>query len=515
MGVRANEDEFGSFDPDEIDDAGTIGNAKAPASGDDDGLESSASGGPRRTYHDEAVARRNDVSTRLRNFLKYLLWMRLGTEMPMRAFVVPEGSAVAGNAFSDFISSIVPATATAYTGADAALSVTLQEGASGSLGALATKVAATSLSPIPQGGISLFHVGIGPFIAASIAMSVLTATVPSLKELTKDAVGQHTVKQYTRYITLAVAVVQSYITAVNLKPYCALGFESKTYAVAATLFFTCGALAAAWLADEMTDRGLGQGTSVMITVSVCGAYVSALRHYFTQLLTVSFAQILPFILAATALTAGSVLVQTGTCRVPIAYFQGPAIPGLPRVVREEIDHVPFKINPLGMQPVLVAVFLCEGAMWLVNALSDNGTKWPEWALNLAACAFSSASGSVAYYVIFFATVFGFSYLDLQNTPKEVAEYMTKIGARVPNVRPGEQTARHLEELQRGSRFFGGLLLAIVATACAYADAHMRRTTGICVGFTSMLIVTSTIMQMKRQMSAMAQMPRLDKVMDGL
>jgi hypothetical protein len=81
----------------------------------------------------------------------------------------------------------VPAAATAYTGADAALSVTLQEGASGSLGALATKVAATSLSPIPQGGISLFHVGIGPFIAASIAMSVLTATVPSLKELTKDA----------------------------------------------------------------------------------------------------------------------------------------------------------------------------------------------------------------------------------------------------------------------------------------------------------------------------------------
>jgi preprotein translocase subunit SecY len=132
-------------------------------------------------------------------------------------------------------------------------------------------------------------------------------------------------------------------------------------------------------------------------------------------------------------------------------------------VREEIDHVPFKINPLGMQPVLVAVFLCEGAMWLVNALSDNGTKWPEWALHVAACAFSSASGSVAYYVIFFATVFGFSYLDLQNTPKEVAEYMTKIGARVPNVRPGEQTAAHLEELQRGSRFFGGLLLAIVAT----------------------------------------------------
>ena len=136
---------------------------------------------------------------------------------------------------------------------------------------------------------------------------------------------------------------------------------------------------------------------------------------------------------------------------------------------------------------------------------------------LAALFSSAAARSPAHYAVFFLIVFGFSYLDLQNTPKEVAEYMTKIGARVPNVRPGEQTARHLEELQRGSRFFGGLLRRRSSHRfpADFADAHMRRTTGICVGFTSMLIVTSTILQIKRQMSAMAQMPRLDKVMDGL
>ena len=504
MGVRANEDEFGSFDPDETDATGNASDATSP--GDD---------GPRLSYHDEAVARRNDVGTRLRNFLRYILWMRLATEMPMRAWVVPEDSAVAGNVFSDFISGIVPAASSGAAGADAALVATLQGGlnASGGIGQLIDTVAATALAPVPRNGVSVFTVGIGPFIAASIVMSVLTATVPSLKELTKDPVGQHTVKQYTRYITLAVAIVQSWLTAVGLREYCVA--ESRFYLVAATSVFTCGALAAAWLADEITDRGLGQGASVMITVTVIGAYVSALRGYAAELLTASFAQIAPFIAGAVALTAGSVLVQTGTCRVPIQYFQGPAIPGLPRVVREEIDHVPFKINPLGMQPVLVAVFLCEGAMWLVNALSDGGSAWPRWALDLAAALFSGASNSPAHYAVFFAVVFGFSYLDLQDTPKEVAEYMTKIGARVPNVRPGDQTARHLEELQRGSRFFGGLLLATVATACAFADAHMRGTAGICVGFTSMLIVTSTIMQMKRQMSAMAQMPGLDAVMSSL
>ncbi len=514
MGVRANEDEFGSFDPDETD---AIGDSNSTFSSGDDGRRrdrNSASDGrgpSRNSYHDEAVARRNDVGTRLSNFMRYILWMRMGTEMPMRAFAIPEGSAVAGNAFSDFISSIVPAAGSvAAPGADAALAASLEGGFSTLEG-----VAAAALSPVPQGGVSVFHVGIGPFIAASIAMSVLTAAVPSLKELTKDAVGQHTVKQYTRYITLVVAVAQSWITASGLRPYAVAGFESRYYLVAATSVFACGALAAAWLADEITDRGLGQGTAVMITVSVCGAYVSALRYHAAALLNASFAQMAPFILCALALVAGSVLVQTGTCRVPILYFQGPAIPGLPRVVREEIDHVPFKINPLGMQPVLVAVFLCEGAMWLVNALSDGGSAWPRWALDAARALFSSASGSLAHYAVFFAVTFGFSYLDLADTPKEVAEYMTKIGARVPNVRPGEQTARHLEELQRGSRFFGGLLLAVVATACAFADARMRETTGICVGFTSMLIVTSTIMQIKRQLSAMAQMPALDAVTDSL
>ena len=151
------------------------------------------------------------------------------------------------------------AASVADAGADAALAATLEGGVSGGIGQLATAVAATSLTPIPQGGVSLFHVGIGPFIAASIAMSVLTATIPSLKELTKDPVGQHTVKQYTRYITLAVAFVQSWITAQNLRPYCALGFEAKSYAVVATCLFTCGALAAG-VAGGRDDRpGFGAG----------------------------------------------------------------------------------------------------------------------------------------------------------------------------------------------------------------------------------------------------------------
>jgi preprotein translocase subunit SecY len=93
--------------------------------------------------------------------------------------------------------------------------------------------------------------------------------------------------------------------------------------------------------------------------------------------------------------------------------------------------------------------------------------------------------------------------------------MVKIGARVPNVRPGEKTIEYLGELQSGSRFFGGILLGAVAVACAFMDNLMRARFGTSVGFTSMLIVTSTILQMKRQIAALGQMPKLDKVIDSL
>ena len=151
-----------------------------------------------------------------------------------------------------------------------------------------------------------------------------------------------------------------------------------------------------------------------------------------------------------------------------------------------------------MQPVLVAVFLCEGMMWLVK---NAGAPGP--VADAVAFVFSSALGTPAYYLVFFLVVFGFSYLDLQDTPKDVSEYLVKIGARVPDVRPGEQTVRHLGQLQDGARFFGGSLLGLVAVACAAADNYAPPRVSISSVHAP---VTSTILQIKRQVTAMSQMP---------
>ena len=497
MGVGADEDEFGTPSAGDPSAAATTEGSPA-AMVEINAFADGGSIGERRALRDASNEPTNDVAARFLNLLKYILVVRLGTEMPMRMYDVGDaGGDVGANVFSKFLSGLVPAEAASAGVGGLSLDFGLGLGTG-------TLFATEPITP----GIPFFHVGIGPYIGASIAMQVMVAVVPSLKELTKDPIGQQTVKQYTRYLTFVVAIFQSILTANELRPYY-VGGPLSGYFWHAVPAFICGAIVVTWLADEMTNYGLGNGTSMLITMSVCGAYFKAASYYLTSYFgSIAIAQFMPWVLAAVALTAGSVLVQTGTCKVPLLYFQGPSIPGLPRVVRSEIDHIPFKVNPLGMQPVLVAVFLCEGMTWLAGVMNTPG--WYQ-----AACAFLFSHASWFYYVTFFLIVFGFSYLDLQDTPKEVSEYMVKIGARVPNVRPGEKTIEYLGELQSGSRFFGGILLGAVAVACAFMDNLMRARFGTSVGFTSMLIVTSTILQMKRQIAALGQMPKLDKVIDSL
>lgn len=388
MGVGADEDEFGESGNNE-----GVGMTNSSGAGagirDDDGDGEDEDDQRTRIFREVSAEQNNDVTSRIVNLLKYILVIRCGTEMPMRHFDIPSDAGIGGDVFSQFIRSIVPVEV----------------------------MSAPSAAGIPS-GIPYFHVGIGPFIAASIATQVLVAVIPSLKELTKDAVGQQTVKQYTRYLMLIVSVVQSFVTAAELRPYTTL---TSHYYLQVVPMFVTGAVVVTWLADEMTNYGVGSGTSVMITMSVCGAYFSAAQYYAGAFLSTAtlatLATVAPFVAAAVALIAGSVLVQMGTCKVPLLYFQGPSIPGLPRVVRKEIDHIPFKINPLGMQPVLVAVFLCEGMSWLVKQMGC-----PAFVQALVAFFFNSSSWM--YYVTFFLIVFGFSYLDLQVWTQPTGPHLT-------------------------------------------------------------------------------------------
>ena len=143
------------------------------------------------------------------------------------------------------------------------------------------------------GGVPWFHIGIGPFIGASIAMSVVVAFSPDLQRMRKDEMGRETIEWWTRLMTLAIAVIQSVMEARTLKAYSLVGTGLGYYLAVVPMFIT-GALAITWVADEITDYGLGHGSSVIITMSICGGYFAALKALLPKMLTgFSFATALP------------------------------------------------------------------------------------------------------------------------------------------------------------------------------------------------------------------------------
>jgi preprotein translocase subunit SecY len=350
------------------------------------------------------------------------------------------------------------------------------------------------------GGVPWFHIGIGPFIGASIAMSVVVAFSPDLQRMRKDEMGRETIEWWTRLMTLAIAVIQSVIEARTLKVYSLVGTGLGYYLAVVPMFIT-GALAITWVADEITDYGLGQGSSVIITMSICGGYFAALKALLPKIMTdFSFATALPAFAFFGVLMLGTVLLEQGTAKVPLQYFQGPSgSAGLPKAFKEdEGDHIPFKINPTNMQPVIFSMFLLSALQWLPFGFLSwiNGQ-------------------SVGYFVLLFILVFAGTYVDLQNTPQDISEYIMKIGARVPGIRPGTKTVEFFSRVQAGARFFGGILLATIATICSLTDLWMSKTTGQSIGLTSMLIVVSTVIAVKRQIQAMSQMPKMDEVLQTM
>jgi len=433
-------------------------------------------------------AARSAIFTRLLSATAMMVFVRAGLLLPTRFF---ETSGVRDSVFS------MTTLLSTFSGGRSALDAVAS--AMGlSAGSAATSEGTNWLaeSLAVGGGVPWFHVGIGPYIGASIAMSVLTSLTPEFQAMRKDQTGMETIKWWTRLMTFAIAIVQSVIEARSLSAHSLVGTGFGYYLMVVPMFIT-GALAITWIADEITDYGLGQGSSLIITMSICGGYFSALKALIPKMLAdFSLSAALPVVAFFATFMFGTVILEQGTAKVPLEYFQGPSgSAGLPKAFRlGEGDHIPFKINPTNMQPVIFAMFILSALQWLPIGFTAN---------------------SFAYFVLLFILVFGGTYIDLQNTPQDISEYIMKIGARVPGVRPGAQTVDYFSRVQAGSRFFGGLLLASIATVCSLTDVWMNKSIGQSFGLTSMLIVVSTIISIKRQIQALSQMPKMEQALRAM
>jgi preprotein translocase subunit SecY len=345
--------------------------------------------------------------------------------------------------------------------------------------------------------LSLFALGIMPYITASIILQLLTVVVPSLERLSKEGeVGQQKITQYTRYLTVALAFGQStgYVFLFQ-------SFQSQAGAsVVGTLTFTkvflivicltAGCTLLMWLGELITQRGVGNGISLLIFASIASRIPEGITKWWTNPDQV-FVVMMPFI--ALAVIVAIVFVQEGQRRIPVQYAK--------RVVGRKMTsggstYLPLRVNMAGVIPVIFAASIMAFPPTIGQLLNTPA------ALEFAA--FFGPSGWA--YVLgesFFIIIFTYFYTAVTFNPVDQADNLKKYGGFIPGVRPGRPTAEYLDRILSRLTFPGALYLAAVAALPTILIS--QTSANFFFGGTSILIVIGVALDTVKQLEAQLMM----------
>ncbi|GLU07536.1 hypothetical protein SLE2022_244910 [Rubroshorea leprosula] len=365
--------------------------------------------------------------------------------------------------------------------------------------------------------MSLFQLGISPQIIASIIMQVLCHVVPSFVKLRKEGLDAHEkIKSYIWWMSLGFAILEAVIVACHSLPYSIYAASYRVKHVIVTAFLlVCGAMTMTWICDTISESGFGQGSSLIICVGILTGYTDTLYKMLTQLWG-SAGSWWPYMLMVlsvfTIVTMWAVVVTEGCRKIKLQYY-GFKLASAAREdspITEVEPYIPFNINPSGMQPVLTTTYLLAFPSILASILDSPFWRHLKEILNPET---SIGAEPWVYYSLYAFFVFLFNIFDIANLPKEIADYLNKMGARIPNIKPGKATIEYLTKIQASTRFWGGLLLSVLATTSTILDHCLRRINeGFAIGFTSVLIIVGSIIELRRSYQAYNVMPSLSKAL---
>ncbi|MCB9665469.1 MAG: preprotein translocase subunit SecY [Alphaproteobacteria bacterium] len=306
---------------------------------------------------------------------------------------------------------------------------------------------------------SVFVLGIMPYITASIIMQLLAEMEPRLKRLKDEGqTGRNKITQYTRYLTIVIAVVQSFFIAVGLEQMTVgatsvviepgWGFRAMT-----ALTMTAGACFVMWLGEQMTERGIGNGASIIITAGIIAGMPAGAFQLFTliQKGQLNLLQVTLLLVFMFVVIYGIVFVERGQRRIPLRHAK--RIMG--RTVYEgETTYLPLKVNTAGVIPPIFASSLlmfpstmASFADWAVLQWLSNAFYPGRWLYN----------ATYAVLIVFFA----FFYTAIQFNPEDVADNLKKQGGFIPRVRPGRETAAYIDWLLTRLTAGGAVYLAAI------------------------------------------------------
>jgi preprotein translocase subunit SecY len=309
--------------------------------------------------------------------------------------------------------------------------------------------------------LTIFALGIMPYITSSIILQLLTVVVPTLEKLSKEGeMGRRKITQWTRYLTVGLGLFQSASIAIMLQNSGG-GFVINPgfgFIVMTMITLTTGTAFIMWLGEQITERGIGNGMSLIIFTGIVVGLPSAIQQIYTnafELRTWNIFQTLIIIVMMIAVVGFIVLVERGERRIPVQYAK--RIVGR-RMMGGQSTHLPLKVNAGGVIPVIFASSLLAFPQTLLNVEFVKNSPFLSGML-------SALGGShPLYYLLYTALIifFCFFYVSIIFNPNEAADNMRKYGGFIPGIRPGKNTADYMNKILTRITVVGGLYLAILS-----------------------------------------------------
>ena len=344
---------------------------------------------------------------------------------------------------------------------------------------------------------SIFALGIMPYISASIIMQLCTVIIPSLEALKKEGqAGQRKITQYTRYATVGLSFFQAFAISAALEAQAGLVVDpGLSFRVISSVTLVTGSMFLMWLGEQITERGLGNGISLIIFAGIAAGLPRAIGQTLEQGRTGAYSWLLIIGIAAlvVVVTAFVVFMERALRKILVNYAKRQVGN---KVYQGQSSHLPLKINMAGVIPPIFAssiiLFPATLAQW--GGTGENTI----WLRDLAA---TLAPGQPIHEILYAAAIifFCFFYTALQYNPKETADNLKKSGAFIPGYRPGDQTAKYLEKITLRLTLIGSLYLVVVCFVPNFLIAW--KNVPFYFGGTSLLIIVVVTMDFMTQVQA--------------
>ena len=346
--------------------------------------------------------------------------------------------------------------------------------------------------------LSIVMLGVGPYITASIIMQLVTVLSPRLKALYQEEgdAGRMRFMQYSRYLTLPLAFLQSFAFLMLLKQNGIVTDLDFVSLLTSVMVISAGSFLLMWIGELVSEFGVGNGVSLIIFAGIVAALPSALSQF---VFTFDISQVptyLGFAIAAILVTAGVVFITEAERPIPVTYSR--RVRGM-KVLGGISTYLPLRVNQAGVMPIIFALSILLFPQMIASFLTTVNIPWVAGAAQSVVNALSSnwLYGSLYFFLV---VVFTYFYTAITFEPNQIAKNLQKNGAFIPGVRPGQNTAEYLGDIITRITLFGALFLGAIAIMPIIVQG-LTGITALTIGGTALLIAVSVVLDLVKKIDA--------------